>query len=118
MDNLALIPKQADNIIGAEILQKVLAQLPPNEQMTVNDMKLLAVVMATKSLSSFEGSESQQEKRQRLEYITAAMHLMNFALRKKEGRVDRAAYSKTLGLIYEATKAITQRYSKRLKHAP
>ena len=118
MSDLALITNQTDNIIGTEILQKVLDQLPPDTQMTVNDMKLLAVVMATKSLSSFEGSESQQEKRQRLEYITTAMHLMNFALRKKEGRVDRAAYHKTLGLIYEATKAITQRYSKRLKHAP
>lgn len=117
MVNLALQAKTADNITEGEILQKVLDQLPPQERMTVADMKLLAIVMATKSLSSFEGSESAIEKRERLEYITEALHLMNFALRKKESRVDRAAYHRVLDAVYGSTKAMTQRYIKRLKHA-
>jgi len=115
MQRLASGTKTDDNILGREIIQQVMESFPPHESMTVNDMRLLAVVMAHKSLSSYEGKETPQEKRERIEYLYQVINLMQYALRKKTGRVDRAAYVVTLGKVYDRTKVMVSRYAARIK---
>lgn len=110
MDTLAQQAKKDDNVIGREIVKRVLDSLPGQDALTVSDLKLMAVALCLKSVAAFDGLETQQQRAKRLEYVNLSLRLLAWALKPKEGRTDRAAYAVTLNRVYEQTKEMTKLY--------